>query len=194
MGVMADFGVAQVPATLGLTLYVAGYGLGPLIWSPMSEIPQIGRLWVYIITLRKCSYPVTKKKWHANNDINSGLRPSSDSHCPVRQLRHASRFPILDWILRFASTCDRRCFYRRHVPTQETSVWSSSLGNWSCMRSRSWSPRWWLCRHGRRLDVDHLGDHVALRLLLGFPVLLPAGDKRAQHPAPQDTEAQEADR
>lgn len=45
------FGVAQVPATLGLTLYVAGYGLGPLIWSPMSEIPQIGRLWVYIITL-----------------------------------------------------------------------------------------------------------------------------------------------
>ncbi|KAL1791827.1 hypothetical protein ACET3X_009578 [Alternaria dauci] len=51
MGVMAEFGVAQVPATLGLTLYVAGYGLGPLIWSPMSEIPQIGRLWVYILTL-----------------------------------------------------------------------------------------------------------------------------------------------
>jgi len=51
MSVMADFGVAQVPATLGLTLYVAGYGLGPIIWSPMSEIPQIGRLWVYIGTL-----------------------------------------------------------------------------------------------------------------------------------------------
>ncbi|KAJ4380443.1 GTPase-activating protein [Didymella sp. IMI 355093] len=51
MDVMAGFGVAQVPATLGLTLYVAGYGLGPIIWSPMSEIPQIGRLWVYIGTL-----------------------------------------------------------------------------------------------------------------------------------------------
>jgi len=51
MSVMADFGVAQVPATLGLTLYVAGYGLGPIIWSPMSEIPQVGRLWVYIGTL-----------------------------------------------------------------------------------------------------------------------------------------------
>lgn len=49
--VMLQFGVAQVPATLGLTLYVAGYGLGPLIWSPMSEVPQIGRLWVYITTL-----------------------------------------------------------------------------------------------------------------------------------------------
>ncbi|KAF2622136.1 multidrug resistance protein-like protein [Macroventuria anomochaeta] len=51
MDVMAGFGVAQVPATLGLTLYVAGYGLGPIIWSPLSEIPQIGRLWVYIGTL-----------------------------------------------------------------------------------------------------------------------------------------------
>lgn len=49
--VMLQFGVAQVPATLGLTLYVAGYGLGPLIWSPMSEVPQVGRLWVYIATL-----------------------------------------------------------------------------------------------------------------------------------------------
>ncbi|OAK99024.1 MFS general substrate transporter [Phaeosphaeriaceae sp. SRC1lsM3a] len=51
MDVVEVFGVAQVPATLGLTLYVAGYGLGPIIWSPMSEIPQIGRLWVYIGTL-----------------------------------------------------------------------------------------------------------------------------------------------
>jgi DHA1 family multidrug resistance protein-like MFS transporter len=41
--VMQTFGVSQVAATLGLCLYVAGYGLGPLVWSPMSEIPQIGR-------------------------------------------------------------------------------------------------------------------------------------------------------
>jgi len=63
MGVMAEFGVAQVPATLGLTLYVAGYGLGPLLWSPMSEIPQIGRLWVYIITLRKCSRSFATRRY-----------------------------------------------------------------------------------------------------------------------------------
>lgn len=53
MGVMAEFGVSQVAATLGLTLFVAGYGLGPLIWSPLSEIPQIGRNPIYIATLRK---------------------------------------------------------------------------------------------------------------------------------------------
>lgn len=45
------FGVSQVAATLGLTLFVAGYGLGPMIFAPMSEIPQIGRNPVYIGTL-----------------------------------------------------------------------------------------------------------------------------------------------
>lgn len=50
-GVEERFGVAQVPATLGLTLFVAGYGLGPMIWAPLSEIPQIGRNPIYIGTL-----------------------------------------------------------------------------------------------------------------------------------------------
>ena len=45
------FGVSQVAATLGLTLFVLGYALGPVIWAPLSEIPQIGRNPVYIITL-----------------------------------------------------------------------------------------------------------------------------------------------
>ncbi|GKZ27878.1 hypothetical protein AbraIFM66951_005476 [Aspergillus brasiliensis] len=49
--VMAEFHISQVAATLGLTLFVAGYGLGPLLWSPMSEVPQIGRNSVYIATL-----------------------------------------------------------------------------------------------------------------------------------------------
>lgn len=48
---MAEFGVAQVPATLGLTLFVAGYGVGPMVWAPLSEIPQFGRNPVYIGTL-----------------------------------------------------------------------------------------------------------------------------------------------
>ena len=49
--VVKDFGVSQVAATLGLTLFVAGYGTGPMIWAPMSEIPQIGRNPVYVTTL-----------------------------------------------------------------------------------------------------------------------------------------------
>lgn len=49
--VVRVFGVSEVAATLGLTLFVAGYGLGPLLWAPMSEIPPIGRNPVYIGTL-----------------------------------------------------------------------------------------------------------------------------------------------
>jgi DHA1 family multidrug resistance protein-like MFS transporter len=48
---MERFEVSQVAATLGLTLFVAGYGLGPMVWAPMSEIPQIGRNPIYIGTL-----------------------------------------------------------------------------------------------------------------------------------------------
>ncbi|KAK6842742.1 hypothetical protein PG990_005325 [Apiospora arundinis] len=51
MGVTKEFGVSPVAATLGLTLFVAGYGLGPMLWSPLSEIPQTGRNPIYIITL-----------------------------------------------------------------------------------------------------------------------------------------------
>jgi DHA1 family multidrug resistance protein-like MFS transporter len=50
-GVMRRFGVSQLVATLGLSLYVLGYGIGPLIFSPLSEIPRIGRNPVYIITM-----------------------------------------------------------------------------------------------------------------------------------------------
>lgn len=38
--VVKDFGVSRTKATLGLTLFVAGYALGPVIWAPMSEIPR----------------------------------------------------------------------------------------------------------------------------------------------------------
>lgn len=50
-GVMRAFGVSQLKATLGLSLYVLGYGTGPLIFSPLSEIPRIGRNPVYIVTM-----------------------------------------------------------------------------------------------------------------------------------------------
>lgn len=50
-GIMKEFGVSELLATLGLSLYVLGYGTGPLIFSPMSEIPIIGRNPVYIVTM-----------------------------------------------------------------------------------------------------------------------------------------------
>lgn len=43
--------VGLVVATLSLTLYVLGYGIGPMFLSSLSEIPSIGRNVPYILTL-----------------------------------------------------------------------------------------------------------------------------------------------
>jgi DHA1 family multidrug resistance protein-like MFS transporter len=51
LGVMAKFGVNEIDASLPLSLYVLAYGVGPLIFSPMSEIPAIGRSPVYAVTM-----------------------------------------------------------------------------------------------------------------------------------------------
>ncbi|KAI1460366.1 MFS general substrate transporter [Annulohypoxylon moriforme] len=49
--VMSSFDTSYEAATLGIALYVAGYGLGPLLFAPLSEIPAIGRTSIYIVTL-----------------------------------------------------------------------------------------------------------------------------------------------
>ncbi|KAM3433258.1 hypothetical protein NHJ13734_006528 [Beauveria thailandica] len=51
LGIMQEFRVGQIEATLGLSLYVLGYGVGPLLFSPLSEIPAIGRNPVYVVTM-----------------------------------------------------------------------------------------------------------------------------------------------
>ncbi|KAK4504597.1 hypothetical protein PRZ48_005513 [Zasmidium cellare] len=49
-GVEEQFHVSSVVATLGLSLFVFGYGLGPMILAPFAEAPPIGRMPVYVIT------------------------------------------------------------------------------------------------------------------------------------------------
>ena len=49
-GIMEEWGVSPTAASLALSLYVLAYGVGPLLFAPLSEIPIIGRNPVYIIT------------------------------------------------------------------------------------------------------------------------------------------------
>ena len=49
-GVMQAFGVSGTASSLGLALYVFAYGIGPMLWAPLSEIPSIGRNPPYIAT------------------------------------------------------------------------------------------------------------------------------------------------
>ena len=50
-GVMKEYGVSEIAATLGLALFVLGYGTGPLLFSPLTEIPSVGRNPVYAATM-----------------------------------------------------------------------------------------------------------------------------------------------
>jgi DHA1 family multidrug resistance protein-like MFS transporter len=51
LGVIAKFHVSPTAASLPLSLYVLAYGMGPLLWAPLSEIPIIGRSPVYAATM-----------------------------------------------------------------------------------------------------------------------------------------------
>jgi MFS family permease len=49
-GVMERFYVGPTPTALGLAIFVLGYGIGPLIFAPIYEIPAVGTNWVFIPT------------------------------------------------------------------------------------------------------------------------------------------------
>lgn len=49
--VSEKFHVSQVAAILGLSLFIIGYGIGPMVFCALAEMPAIGRSPVYIITL-----------------------------------------------------------------------------------------------------------------------------------------------
>ncbi|KAJ7484655.1 major facilitator superfamily domain-containing protein [Mycena latifolia] len=48
---MSEFNVSLTTGTLGLTLYVLAYGIGPMFLSPLQELPILGRNPVYMATL-----------------------------------------------------------------------------------------------------------------------------------------------
>ncbi|GAA6044422.1 hypothetical protein JCM8097_003063, partial [Rhodosporidiobolus ruineniae] len=50
-GLMMKYGVSQTVTVLGLTLFILGYGIGPMLWSPLQETPHLGRNPVYWGTL-----------------------------------------------------------------------------------------------------------------------------------------------
>jgi DHA1 family multidrug resistance protein-like MFS transporter len=49
-GVTDHFNVGHISAALGLSLYGLAYGIGPMLWSPLREIPAVGRNPPYIAT------------------------------------------------------------------------------------------------------------------------------------------------
>lgn len=45
------FGVSETVSSLSISLFVWGYGLGPMILSPITEVARIGRNWPYVVSI-----------------------------------------------------------------------------------------------------------------------------------------------
>lgn len=49
--IMEQFNISQTVATLPLSLFVIAYGIGPMVFSPMSENAIFGRTSIYVVSL-----------------------------------------------------------------------------------------------------------------------------------------------
>ncbi|KAF4437789.1 MFS general substrate transporter [Fusarium austroafricanum] len=49
-GIQEHFGVEPAVSALGLSFYILAYGVGDLLFSPLSEIPSVGRNPIYYLT------------------------------------------------------------------------------------------------------------------------------------------------
>jgi DHA1 family multidrug resistance protein-like MFS transporter len=49
-GIQEHFGVDIQVGSLGLSMFIVGYGIGPLLFGPITEIPIVGRHSVYFLT------------------------------------------------------------------------------------------------------------------------------------------------
>lgn len=46
-----EFRISPTVASLSISLFVWGYGLGPMVLSPLTEVARIGRNWPYVISI-----------------------------------------------------------------------------------------------------------------------------------------------
>ncbi|KAF2261028.1 MFS general substrate transporter [Lojkania enalia] len=51
MSIIEELGISKTVAVLGLSFFTIGYGFGPMLWSPMSEMPKVGRSSIFFWTL-----------------------------------------------------------------------------------------------------------------------------------------------
>ncbi|KAL4937839.1 hypothetical protein BDV06DRAFT_226584 [Aspergillus oleicola] len=48
---MEECNVSEVVSILALSLFTLGYGVGPMLWSPLSEMPELGQTVIFVRTL-----------------------------------------------------------------------------------------------------------------------------------------------
>ena len=113
--VSMEFGVSEVAGDLGLTLFVAGYGVGPMLWSPMSEIPMIGMLQDPPSQRTSLKLPDWFRPKSNLYEHVALVCPFTASHRVCSQFWHASSISVYYWIYWLTMSRDWGCIHRRHV-------------------------------------------------------------------------------
>jgi MFS transporter, DHA1 family, multidrug resistance protein len=180
--VMQEFEISQTVAILGLTLYVAGYGLGPMLWAPMSEVPYFGRNPVYIGTLAVFvgfNFAVVYAK-------NTGMLLAfrfltgffgspvlATGGATIADLYKPSKMPYALAVYGIANVLGP-------VLGPLVGGFAAEFKGWTCECSRTLLPHW-----GTLTDDflrDHLGTNLALWCSASLAFLHPTRNQRSQHP------------
>ncbi|KAH9056459.1 hypothetical protein EDB87DRAFT_1687457 [Lactarius vividus] len=93
------------------------YITGPMVWSPLSEVPQIGRMPIYILTLTM--FVVLQ--------VPTALTTNWYVH----------GLPISYRFLRFADSCDGRSDHRRSLRSKEAGLWNDKFMAFSPLPHRA---------------------------------------------------------
>lgn len=67
--IMSEFDVSMTTALVGLTVFVLGYGFSPMLWAPLSEFPNIGRLPVCKSHVYSCMGPELSDRYGYFGDL-----------------------------------------------------------------------------------------------------------------------------
>lgn len=159
----SEFHMSNVAETVGLTVFVAGYGLGqytiffdllfrlnsttwtgPMVCASLSEVPQIGRMPIYVLTLAVFVVLQVLTALATNYGIL------------------ADGLPIPHLIFRLPNPCDGKGDCRRSVRAKEACVRNDTLGCLRRVRTESRTASWKFLRTFRELALDNLGAHVAV--------------------------------
>ena len=183
-GVSEHFHVSRVAATLGLTLFLLGCGIGKSFdvseSLPLLNCNSLDRAYALVAIERDA---LSRPDAYLLGHIIPICSPSNP-HSPVNKYRHALGVPLHYWFCRIASPRDGRCNYWGHVQSQKTGIWRDTLGCFRRMCPRNGSHCWRICCPCGELEMDDMDTDVVGQFYHYPPFLLLPRDIFIQHSLP----------
>lgn len=182
-GVTEQFGVSSVAATLGLTLFVLGYGVGSSFSTFSNYTANYSRSDGLVSSLRG---PRDRSKSNIYPDA-IGLRLLPIRRHLRQKLRNAPSLPFFNRLYGLSRAGHRCCINGRYLVFQGPGLYDWCLGHvrYSSTRPRPNARRVRGIR--QRLDMDNMAANVGLRIHISFALLLPPGEFCAEHPRPSSS-------